>query len=582
MERLATLRAVVFWTALLFLGLVTSISPISIKGTKLYDENGTQFFVKGVQYVGNSSLYDPLLDRKKCEIDAGFMKRLGVNTIRVLGADSTKKHTDCMDAFAREGIYIWLELAIVPDYWIDRLEPKWTLQMYNNWTSTVDEFAGYDNLLAFTVASATMDNTTEGSLSAPYVKAATRDIKAFRDARGYRQIPISYASFDDQPQLSFSSKYLACGDDEDTIEILGVESYALCEKTAMESGLSNIYKSFQHYNTPIVFTNAGCIEDAEGKRDFSDVSAIFNSSFQDTFSGAIVYQWGQYGADNWGLVEYFNEAQTGTPTAHTDYMAVSTIFSTVNPTGTAMFSYQPTETAPACPTSNSASAWVVNPSQSLPTIAGLNIKTVTRRTSILSSTIEISTTQTSTTEPASETSSVGSVSSPPNDEARTGSSMSRGSLIGAIAGSVIGGLALIAFAVWFFIRKRGAESSQKPDERNDSKKTVKTELAGLPAAPWHELPGIRQNDNDYDPASTVSYLPPYYLPPGAHEVRELSSTGISEALSIPVHEMPPDGSSPRTQVVEGFAPVVIPQAQSTTLHEMPDSNRVSTNVGPAT
>jgi hypothetical protein len=49
------------------------------------------------------------------------MQRLGVNTIRVLGADSTKKHKDCMDAFAREGIYIWLELAIIPDYWIDRV-----------------------------------------------------------------------------------------------------------------------------------------------------------------------------------------------------------------------------------------------------------------------------------------------------------------------------------------------------------------------------------------------------------------------------------------------------------------------------
>ncbi|CAG9953790.1 unnamed protein product [Clonostachys rosea f. rosea IK726] len=542
MERLATFRAVVFWTVLLFLGLATSISPISIKGSKLYDENGTQFFVK----------------------------------------DSTKKHKDCMDAFAREGIYIWLELAIIPDYWIDRLEPKWTLPMYNNWTSTVDEFAGYDNLLAFTVASATMDNTTEGSLSAPYVKAATRDMKAFRNARGYRQIPISYAAFDDQPQLSFSGKYLACGDDEDTIEMLGVESYALCEKTTMESGLSNIHNSFQHYNMPIIFTSAGCIEDPEGKRDFSDVSAMFNSSFQDTFSGAIVYQWSQYGANNWGLVEYFNEAQTGTPTALSDYMVVSTIFSIVNPTGTAMFSYQPTEAAPACPTSNSASAWVVNPSQSLPTIAGLNIKTVTRRTSILSSTTESSTTQTSTTEPASETSSTGSVSSPPNDEARAGSSMSRGSLIGAVVGSVIGGLALMAFAAWFFIRKRGAETLQKPDEGNDSEKTLKTELAGLPVAPRHELPEIRQNDNDYDPASTISYLPPYDLPRGPNEVGELSSTGISEALSIPVHEMPPDESSPRTRVVEGFAPVVIPQAQSTTVHEMPDSNRVSTNIGRAT
>ncbi|VUC29909.1 unnamed protein product [Clonostachys rosea] len=580
MGPLATLRAVVLWTVLLFLGLVTSISPISVKGSKLYDQDGGQFFVKGIQYVGNSSLYDPLLDRKKCEIDAKLMKSLGMNTIRVLGADSTKKHSDCMDAFARQGIYIWLELAIIPDYWIDRLEPKWTLPMYNNWTSTVDEFAGYDNLLAFTVATATIDNTTDGSLSAPYVKAATRDIKAFRNARGYREIPISYAAFDDQPQLSFSGKYLACGKDEDSIEMLGVESYALCENTTMKSGLSNIHKVFQHYNMPIIFTSAGCIEDADGRRDFSDVSAIFNSSFQDVFSGAILYQWSQYGADNWGLVEYSNEAQTGTPSALSDYIAVSTILSTINPTGTSMFSYQPTETAPACPTSNDASAWLVDPSQSLPTIAGLNIGTVTRRTSIVSSTIEISATQPSTA--ASGTSTAGSVSSPVNDTAQAGSGISRGSLIGAIVGSVIGGLALVAFAAWLFIRTRAAEKFQNPDEGNDSEKTVKTELAGLPVAPRHELSGIRQNYNDRDPASTVSYLPPYDLSRGSHGAQELSPVCISEALSIPIHEMPPYESSPETRGVEGFAPVVIPEAQPTTVHEMPDSNRVSTHVGRTT
>jgi len=34
--------------ALCFSRLVSSISPISIKGTKLYDNDGNQFFVKGL------------------------------------------------------------------------------------------------------------------------------------------------------------------------------------------------------------------------------------------------------------------------------------------------------------------------------------------------------------------------------------------------------------------------------------------------------------------------------------------------------------------------------------------------------
>ena len=30
--------------------------------------------------------------------------------------------------------------------------PEWTQAMFSNWTATVDEFAGYDNLLTFSVA----------------------------------------------------------------------------------------------------------------------------------------------------------------------------------------------------------------------------------------------------------------------------------------------------------------------------------------------------------------------------------------------------------------------------------------------
>jgi len=39
------------WLAFSYFGFVQSISPISIKGTKLYDDNGNQFYIKGSSHL---------------------------------------------------------------------------------------------------------------------------------------------------------------------------------------------------------------------------------------------------------------------------------------------------------------------------------------------------------------------------------------------------------------------------------------------------------------------------------------------------------------------------------------------------
>lgn len=45
---LSCLQVLLYGAALINLG--QGLSPISVKGTKLYNEDGTQFFVKGVYY----------------------------------------------------------------------------------------------------------------------------------------------------------------------------------------------------------------------------------------------------------------------------------------------------------------------------------------------------------------------------------------------------------------------------------------------------------------------------------------------------------------------------------------------------
>jgi len=118
---------------------------------------------------------DPLLDTDQCQIDAGLMKSLGANTIRVYTVAGSENHDGCMQAFASQGIYVWLDLPN-PLEALNRVSTKvlrseaktltvalqnnveWTMELYTNWTGTVDAFSGYDNLLFFNIGNEVIDD----------------------------------------------------------------------------------------------------------------------------------------------------------------------------------------------------------------------------------------------------------------------------------------------------------------------------------------------------------------------------------------------------------------------------------------
>lgn len=115
------------WYGIALINLASALSPISIKGTKLYNEDGSQFFVKGMlswinrrcarltlqgisyHFIGDG-VVDALINNDQCQIDAGLMKTLGINTIRVYEVDPGEDHDACMQTFASQGIYVWLDL----------------------------------------------------------------------------------------------------------------------------------------------------------------------------------------------------------------------------------------------------------------------------------------------------------------------------------------------------------------------------------------------------------------------------------------------------------------------------------------
>jgi len=61
---------------------------------------------------------------------------------------------------------------------IDREAPRWSSNLMNLYLQTVDTFSKYENVLAYTVGNEIVRDVPS-SASAPFIKAAVRDVKAY-------------------------------------------------------------------------------------------------------------------------------------------------------------------------------------------------------------------------------------------------------------------------------------------------------------------------------------------------------------------------------------------------------------------
>lgn len=228
MLRLLFVLSLLF-TSILAQGNATGGMPtISVKGAKFFTSDGEQFYIKGeaipcmfISYTPPNCLIglayqlnedDTLTDSAQCTRDAALMRTLGTNSIRVYHVETGKDHEGCMTAFANVGIYVWLDLDTRDDYILPDTSavPRWTQSMYQKYQAVMDEFQGYANIAGFFIGNE-MLTTGADSVAAPYLKAAARDMKAYRDAQGYRDIPIGYSAADIPDLRPNLQNYLACG-----------------------------------------------------------------------------------------------------------------------------------------------------------------------------------------------------------------------------------------------------------------------------------------------------------------------------------------------------------------------------------
>lgn len=67
------------------------------------------------------------------------------------------------------------------------------------------------------------------SEAAPYIKAAARDLKAYRTSKGYREIPVGYSAADIAELRPMLQDYLTCGGNaSNNVDFFSLNSYEWC------------------------------------------------------------------------------------------------------------------------------------------------------------------------------------------------------------------------------------------------------------------------------------------------------------------------------------------------------------------
>jgi 1,3-beta-glucanosyltransferase GAS5 len=89
--------------------------------------------------------------------------------------------------------------------------------------------------------------------TAPYVKAVTRDIKSYINARKLRKIPVGYSAADVESNRYEMAAYMNCGDDAIRSDFFAFNDYSWCDPSSYTiSGWDKKVEKFSSYSIPIL------------------------------------------------------------------------------------------------------------------------------------------------------------------------------------------------------------------------------------------------------------------------------------------------------------------------------------------
>ncbi|KAF2424231.1 1,3-beta-glucanosyltransferase Gel1 [Tothia fuscella] len=305
--------------------------PVSVKGNAFFTSKG-RFYIRGVDYQpgGSSANKDPIADPEGCTRDVAEFKKLGINTIRVYSVDNSANHDACMKTLADAGIYLAVDVN-TPYYSLNRADEASIKRSYNevylqSVFATVEAFAHYDNTLLFYSGNEVInDNAT--TFAAPYVKAVTRDIKAYIRGRSLRTIPVGYSAADVEENRYQMALYMNCGGSDVRGDFYAFNDYSWCDPSSFTtSGWDQKVKQYANYGIPIFLSEFGCNKNT---RKFGEIAALYSTDMTSVYSGGLVYEYSQEEA-NYGLVDISGNSVTERP----DFSALVDAYKkTANPSG---------------------------------------------------------------------------------------------------------------------------------------------------------------------------------------------------------------------------------------------------------
>ncbi|KAL8693597.1 MAG: hypothetical protein Q9218_001597 [Villophora microphyllina] len=323
--------AILAWTT----SSVLAVQNVKVQGSD-YVNNATndRFQILGVAYQPGGSAgftagsgVDPLSNGTNCLRDAALMQRLGINTIRVYNLDPSLDHDMCASIFNAVGIYMLLDVnSPLPNESLNPgdLTSSYSAAYLNRIFAVVEAFKNYPNTLGFFGGNEVIQNPGSQTTSPPYLRAVTRDLKNYIANHSPRNIPVGYSAADVRDYLADTFAYLSCdidgsSSDRSRIDFFGLNSYSWCgsDATFQSAGYDILIQMFGNTTIPVFFSEYGC--NKAPPRVFDEVQALYGPNMTGVMSGGIVYEYVQEVANNFGLVDVYDN---GTAALRGDYDAL--------------------------------------------------------------------------------------------------------------------------------------------------------------------------------------------------------------------------------------------------------------------
>ncbi|QRV76455.1 beta-1,3-glucanosyltransferase [Ceratobasidium sp. AG-Ba] len=347
------------------LPLASALPKIHAKGKYLYDESGNRFYIKGVAYQEAGELgpeteanaanggypepttyVDPLALPASCDRDLPYLKQLGVNAVRVYSVNSQLNHDECMTKLSEAGIYTMIDLSLPLNGSINRAAPSWTTNLQKLYTDTIDAFSKYDNVLSYNVANEVI-NLPNNTHTAPFIKAAARDIKAYLKSKGSSAL-VGYSTVDASLIRDNVVQYLTCNDAETSVDIIGLNTYRWCGTDDISSsGYDQITQLFQNTPVPAYLSEFGCQK--ELPRLFTEPAAFFSDAMTSVWSGGVAFSYFVAQIPDFELVT-LSGANNETVTTNADFTRLQNSYASASPSNSPSESSVTQLSFPSCPT----------------------------------------------------------------------------------------------------------------------------------------------------------------------------------------------------------------------------------------